>query len=103
MDNYPDRRRTLTLVRTIPDSILERFAQDADELVRVDIARKRRLPNHLFEFLSTDSEEMVRNRIAWNARTPLAILEKLTSDVSQLVATTAIQRLGQRKNKEEQE
>lgn len=93
LQEHPELKRTVTLNKRLPASILLTLAADDDPLVRADIAGKRTLPEGLLESLARDRNEAVRARVAWNPRTPIRVLNTLAQDPAQIVAEPARQRL----------
>jgi hypothetical protein len=90
----PDLKRTVTLNKTLGESVIRSLANDPDPSVRWDIANRRGLPVDLFDHLARDPDESVRARIAWNKKTPETVLRCLLADKSDVVLEPIRKRLG---------
>ncbi|WP_081739659.1 hypothetical protein [Methylobacterium sp. 10] len=91
--NHPEMRFWVAYNKSVPISILEILADDADERVRFMVASKRKLSPELFLKMSSDVDCGVRARIACNKKTPRFIIERLCLDNVELVAEAARGRL----------
>ena len=91
---HPDMREWVAHNKTVPISILELLAADANPSVRQAVATKRKLTRQLFEALTRDPDDSVRARIAHNAKVPADLLQKLCSDAVPHVAEAARSRVG---------
>ncbi len=90
---FPDMRKWVAQNKTVPLSMLEILARDADVSVRCMVAAKRKLSPVLFDLLSQDSEGTVRSRIANNKKAPLHILKRLLDDPEAFIRKAALKRL----------
>jgi hypothetical protein len=66
----PDARRELARRETTPPDMLERFARDGDEFVRMSVAGNRAAPPHILAGLANDSDAWVRSSVVRNQATP---------------------------------
>ena len=95
VQQHPEMRFWVAQSKTVPVSILQLLAADADSKVRSMVAMKNKLTPELFDLLSRDDDPGVRERIARNKRCPVSLLKRLSSDVDELVALAARDRLSQ--------
>jgi hypothetical protein len=96
LEAHPELKRLMTLNRTLPESVLQRLANDIDPNVRCDVANRRGLSASLFLELAHDTDESVRSRIAWNKKTPVDLLKGLSTDSAEIVRVPAREALKQR-------
>lgn len=90
---FPDMRKWVAHNKTVPLSMLEILARDADVAVRCMVAAKRKLSPALFDLLSQDSEGRVRSSIANNRKVPMHILKRLADDPEAFIREGALKRL----------
>jgi hypothetical protein len=90
---YPQMRFWVAQNKTVPASILEALATDADARVRFMIAGKNKLTPAIFDRLARDPDSGIRERIARHKRCPRQILERLSRDAADAVARVAEERL----------
>lgn len=90
---FPDMRWWVAQNKTVPLSMLEILARDADVSVRSMVAHKRKLSPALFDLLSQDSEGTVRSSIANNRKVPMHILKRLADDPEAFIREAVLKRL----------
>ena len=95
LQRFPEMREWVAHNKTIPLTVLETLADDADERVRTTVATKNKLTPELFHKLAMDPSESVRARIAYNRNVPTEILRKLRGDPCANVAEAARSRFGE--------
>lgn len=93
IQGHPEWKRTVTLNKVLDDEALALLATDEDQLVRSDIAHKRKLSRELFGQLAADREESIRAGIACNPKAPEDLVRKLAADPSPFVREVALRRL----------
>ena len=93
IQSHPEWKRTVTLNKVLDHATLALLATDEDQLVRSDIAQKRKLSHELFAQLAADPEEAVRTRVAFNPQAPEELIRQLVSDPSRVVREAALARL----------
>lgn len=90
---YPDMRKWVAHNKTVPVTVLDVLASDAEPEVRWTVAMKRKAGPDILGRLATDSDASVRIRVALNAKTPREALERLANDLEEDVAAAARERL----------
>jgi hypothetical protein len=90
VERYPDMRVWVAHNKTSPVEILRLLALDDAPEVRFAVAMVRRLDRGLFELLSMDEDETVRCRIAAHPKVPDDIAMTLTTDGDEMVRIEAI-------------
>lgn len=90
---FPGLKRTLSLNKTLPVTVLKQLAADDDPQVRSTVARKRKLPPDVLEELASDIDSGVRLAVVFHPRCPRYVLERLTTDAWEEVASKARARL----------
>ena len=78
--HFPDMRQRVAHNKTVPVSMLEILATDADWRVRHMVALKRKLPEQLQLQLARDKNKGVRRTIACNAKATPRALKMLIDD-----------------------
>lgn len=79
---HPEMRRWVAHNKTVPASILDLLATDADPEVRWEVAGKRKLSAELLRTLAEDQDDTVRVRVARNPRTDVDVVRMLAADES---------------------
>jgi hypothetical protein len=93
IQRFPKYRFWVAQNKTVPISILQILATDADERVRWMVARKRKLPSDLVTLLASDSSESVRAATARHRKASPEVLTALSDDPSPIVREIAIRRM----------
>jgi hypothetical protein len=93
IQRFPEYRFWVAHNKTVPISMLQILATDADERVRGMVARKGKLPSDLITLLSHDSSESVRAATARHRKASPEILAALSDDPSPIVREIAMRRM----------
>ena len=90
---FPDMRVFVAHNKTVPITILDVLANDADWRVRDMVAMKRKLPEYLQLRLAQDTHEAVRRSLVYNARATRRVLELIAHDEVEEIREHARSRL----------
>lgn len=86
---YPEFEEHVIKNNFISAAVLAVLANSKSDLIRSQVADKRRLLKGTFEKLANDSLPWVRTRIACNKKCPLETLKMLMQDTDKEVADSA--------------
>lgn len=74
------------------EKIMERFAHDPEESIRVKLASSWSLPESVYEILANDQSPAVRMEVAASRNTPAAVLSRLSTDSDSRVREATVRK-----------